>query len=563
MAGLHGEGLRRGMAAAASTDGIYGRFGRMFGGLSGPEYTDDNLEKLANTMMKVDNGQTFNNADSDENDMIAAGYTYFGQFVDHDITFDITSIREKIVDPDAVQNFRTSALDLDSVYGLGLGGHAFLYDGDGRFHRSPRSIAPPSPGPVTGTHDHFRAQVPAGAAAGATAGPALIGDPRNDENTIVAQIHEVFISLHNRIIDDVNLLGPRRSAANPQAPSDEIRFQQAARLARHHYQWVVVHDYLRRICDPQVFARYVVLDTKPALKYYPKAPGEAPYTYMPIEFSVAAYRLGHSMVRPSYALNSVVGTTDRVTGKTRIPIFSAGKKPLENLNGFRPIPDAWGIDWGYFFDQIKGQPPAGFTKPVWQPSYRIDSQLVDPLADLPDHAGKMPPRERNLAFLNLRRAVNFRLPSAEQVAMRMELQVPQPGGAGAGAHFLLMDAKEIWSAGSRFYKAGDDANIDQVRKARAPLATVFAGGTPLWYYILREAEFYATKDKNDALGGRHLGPMGSTIVLETFLGLLESDSTSYVHVAGWRPNKVIAGTGAPTAFGLPQLIRWALTGHNA
>lgn len=511
-------------------------------------------------MMKDDKGQTFNTADSDENDMIPAGYTYFGQFVDHDITFDITSVREKLEDPDATSNFRSSALDLDSLYGLGLGGHAFLFDGEGRFNMSPRDIAPPAPGSVQNTRDHFRAQIPDGAAAGVKAGPALIGDPRNDENTIVAQIHLAFIAFHNRIIDSEELLGPRRSSQHPQAPSDEIRFQQAARLARHHYQWVVVHGFLKRICDPQVYERYATLDTTPALKYYRKP--ASPYAYMPIEFSVAAYRLGHSMVRPSYALNSLVGTVDRIAGATRVPIFSSSKDELANLNGFRPIPDAWGIDWGYFFDALPGQPPENFTGPVWQPSYRIDTQLVDPLADLPDHAG-LPERLRNLAFLNLRRAVNFRLPSAEQVASQMELQVAEPGNVGKNAHFLLMDSKEIWSAGSRFYKSGDDKNIDTVRAERAPLAKTFAHGTPLWYYILREAEFYSTKDKDDVLGGRHLGPMGSTIVLETFLGLLDADLTSYVHVAGWRPNKAIAGTGSPRDFGLPQLIRWALTGRNA
>jgi Animal haem peroxidase len=559
---MHGEGLRRGMSMAASTDGVYGRFGRMFQGLSGPAYGDDLLFELAKSMIKDDIGKTFNDADDDENDMIAAGYTYFGQFVDHDITFDITSLREKTEDAAATQNFRSSAFDLDSVYGLGLGGHAFLYDDKGRFNLSARTdLAPPKPGKVQGTHDHFRAQPPAGSPAGAEAGPALIGDPRNDENTIVAQIHLAFIAFHNRIIDDEGLLGPRRSAAHPQAPSDEVRFQQAARLARHHYQWVVVHDFLKKICDPGTYGRYVKTDIRPPLKYYPKPADLAPYAYMPIEFSVAAYRMGHSMVRPSYALNSLVGTVDRFPGTTRVPIFSGSTDPLANLNGFRPLPGAWGIDWGYFFDALPGTPPQGFTKPVWQPSYRMDTSLVDPLKSLPDHA-HFPERERNLAFLNLRRGVAFGLPTAEQVASRIELQVPEPGNTGAGAHFLLMDKKEIWSAGSRFYVKGDDANIDKVRKARAAMAPKFNAGTPLWYYILREAEFYSTKDSSDKLGGRHLGPLGSTIVLETFLGLLDADPTSFVHSTGWRPRREIAGNHLPGDFGLPQLIRWALGGTN-
>lgn len=561
MAGTHGEGLRRGMAAA-STDGLYGRFGRLFEGLTGPDYVDDDLFALAKTMIKDDNGKSFNVADGDENDMIPAGYTYFGQFVDHDITFDITSAREKAEDPDATANFRSSALDLDSVYGLGLGGHAFLYDNNGLFNLSAHDITPPEPGPVQTTHDHFRASIPSGAPADSKAGPALIGDPRNDENTIVAQVHLAFVAFHNRIMTTDSLLGPRRSATNPQAPSDEVRFQRAAQIARHHYQWAVVHDYLKRICDPQVYARYVHLDTRPALRYYKKPPDTALYSYMPIEFSVAAYRLGHSMVRPSYALNALVGTSDRVPGKTRVPVFSASKGELDNLNGFRQIPGAWGIDWGYFFDALPGQKPKGFKGPVWQPSYRMDSLLVDPLSDLPDHAG-LPAAERNLAFLNLRRGAHFRLPSAEQVASRLDLQVAEPGQSGKKAHFLLMDDKEIWSAGSRMYSKGKDEAIDTKRAERKALAKIFAGRTPLWYYVLREAEFYSVKDKDDIFGGRHLGPMGSVIILETFLGLLDADPMSFLNDAGWRPSPVIFGGSDPLSFGVPQLIRWALSGQSS
>ena len=55
------------------------------------------------------------------NPNIPAGFTYLGQFVDHDITLDLTSLADKEKDPLGIENFRTPSLDLDCVYGLGPG----------------------------------------------------------------------------------------------------------------------------------------------------------------------------------------------------------------------------------------------------------------------------------------------------------------------------------------------------------------------------------------------------------------------------------------------------------
>ena len=162
----------------------------------------------------------------------------------------------------------------------------------------------------------------------------------------------------------------------------------------------------------------------------------------------------------------------------------------------------------------------------------------------------------------------LRLPTAEQVAAKMMMPF------GGIARFPLMDAVNIWSAGSRRAKPHGtptgNADVDALRIERAKLRPLFEGHTPLWYYILREAEWYATWDEGDAptldedargakdiLGGHHLGPMGSVIVLETFLALLNADPGSFVHQAGWRPMTPIAQPGAD--FVLEDMIRWALT----
>lgn len=552
----HEQGSHRGLNAAA--DGAFGRFGRMFPDLIGPEYHPDNLWELAQTMIKVDDGQFFNAGDDDENLLIPAGYTYFGQFVDHDLTLDKTSVGEQEKDPVAVENFRTAALDLDNVYGNGPGSSVALYDqATFKLKLGEQSVKPSKPGTVQTIHDHLRDQ----------SGVAQIGDPRNDENVIVAQLHQSFVRFHNKVMDTPALMVGVTDKGDA--------FRRAARLTRWHYQWVVVHDFLRRITHPAIYQDIAGNPAHPRLRYYPKSPETARYPYMPIEFAAAAYRFGHSMVRPSYALNAIVGTDQppRASLK-RVPIFNAIPKPgLDDLRGFRPIPAQWGIDWGYFFkfgDGNHGAAPGKQQgKGTLQPAYRIDTLLVEPLRLLPnpDLINRPNQRERSLAFLNLLRGSMLRLPTAEQVASRMMMPV------GGIARFPLMDAVNIWSAGSRRAKPhgapSGDAALDALRAKRAALRPHFEGATPLWYYILREAEWYATWDegdsatleedargKKDMLGGHHLGPMGSVVVLETFLALLNADTSSFVHQAGWRPMAPIASAGAD--FLLEDMVRWAL-----
>src|ERR1039457_5248595 len=323
MSARHGMPLR-GLISTKTSPLFQGRFGRMFRSLAPAKYgkNDDesktNLTKLG-TLMSSDFDPPRDAPDAEESG-IPALYTYFGQFIDHDITFDPSSSLVKHTDPDALTDFRTAAFDLDNVYGRGPDDQPYMYDGpkfllgdkigggvDPNAHDLPRNSRVPPEG--------FDRR-------------ALIGDPRNDENTIVSELQGLFHRFHNRTL-----------AANSGLPFDQIQ-----RLVRFHYQYVLLNDFLPRIVHSSVITalktngRY---DRKKLNFFHWKNE-----PFMPVEFSVACYRLGHSMIRPGYRLND--------DDSTLLPIFMTPEaKALgfkDDLTGFRAMVTNRAIDWGRFID---------------------------------------------------------------------------------------------------------------------------------------------------------------------------------------------------------------------
>jgi Animal haem peroxidase len=497
----HGKGLR-GLDGVPQSSIKVGLFGRMFRWLEPANHDQQALIELGTAMSAPGNGKPLDVGKpigvaepEDENPTIPSGYTYLGQFIDHDITFDPASSLQQQNDPNSLEDFRTPRFDLDSVYGRGPDDQPYLYHGDKLVLGA---NVPPGPHGFGATQDLQRSK----------AGVALIGDKRNDENLIVNQLHALMLKFHNKVVDDTDTF----PSGNTQS-----RFLVAQRAVRWHYQWIVIHDFLRRIVGDETLKDVLKPDElkkfgayKPNLMFYTPESG----AYMPVEFSVAAYRLGHSMVRPSYALNKdVVSARSDAKKTSRIPIFNDSKEHFENLNGFRPFPPAWGLDWSFFFDGLN--PPAGINH-LPQPSYRIDTTLVDPLQKLPDKKipvalgqGRM---TRSLPVLNLVRGLRLGLPSGEAVAQAMGLTPLTPDQVFTGERQQFKD--------------------------------VFAGNTPLWYYILREAEMTTKpgvldvdeKGMPTGLGGHCLGQMGGRIVAEVFVGLAYFDHHSWLYQArNWVP----------------------------
>ena len=483
MSARHGV-LLRGLLSTPRSPSFQGHFGRMFRALPMAKFggTEDenfrNLGALGDAMTSDFDGPK--DGKDEEESGIPALYTYLGQFIDHDITFDPASTLQKQNDPDALVDFRTPALDLDNVYGRGPSDQPYMYDGGNAF-----LLGDPIHGGDANARDLPRN--------GAEPRRALIGDPRNDENTIVSQLQGLFLRFHNRTLAD-----------NPGLELAEVQ-----KLVRYHYQYVVVNDFLPRIVHAGV------LDALKTGPRYDKHKLEFFHwrndPFMPIEFSVAAYRLGHSMVRPGYRLNDTV----------LLPIFPVpGQGLREGLTGFRAMNPAWGIDWGRFIDtDIRAYDgDATAQKQRLQFAYRLDTSLVNPLGTLPAAVASNP---ASLAQRNLERGWRLGLPSGQSVARAM------------GIHPLP----------DRDIIIGKALDKPEGVKRIVEVSPIFAHNCPLWTYILAEAALHREDvqipvKERVTIKTPRLGPVGGRIVAEVLLGLLFGDRNSLLsHDPDWQPEK--------------------------
>lgn len=439
----HALGAPRGSDIAATVGrGREGRYGLLV--RKAPAYgpPDDLLGELARAMTDP-RGPAKDPSDGDrwDNHDITAGYTFLGQFIDHDLTRDTTPLTQQAADPHGLRNSDTPQFDLSSVYGRGPAVDPQLYDPDRpeRLRVEEHDGVPDLPRSADGT--------------------AHLGDPRNDENLIIAQLHVAFLRFHNALCDE------------------GLPFLQAQRLTTWHYQWLVVHEFLPRVCGRAVVDSVLAQGGRVPW-YKPRNPNRP---MMPIEFSAAAYRFGHSMVRPEYEMN------DADTG----PVFAHPGDPRDDLRGSRPVPSNYRADWTYFFDVPGRARPDGLNF-----ARLIDTDLALPLHDLPPTVipRHLPPVFTDLAERNLLRGKRLGLASGQDVA------------AALGQRPL--DNAELGLTDPRW---GDRA--------------------PLWFYLLKEAELVT--------GGRHLGPTGGLLVAGTILTLLTLDRSSYLRARPpWRPTTV-------------------------
>ncbi|WP_208630297.1 peroxidase family protein [Amycolatopsis kentuckyensis] len=414
------------------------RYGRMFPGLA-PLVTDPWLLVRAGGHGGICDAAAMPGPSGDDA-VEAAGWPFFGQLIAHDITADRSSITGDLR-PEALRNARAPKLDLEMLYSDGPIGSPFLYDTD-----DPAKF-------LLGRPDGY--DVPRN-----RQGVALIGDPRNDSHLVALTLHTALLRAHNRIVDLLR--------------DDGVTdvFDRARQALTWHYQWIVVHDFLPRLVGLPLVEQVLATGGR----WFAPPPGQAS---IPLEFSHAAFRYGHSQIRHTYRL---------VPGGPELPLFP-------DLVGFRPVPAGRHLDLALIFD-LPGHPPAQRAK-------RIDGRLPASLIALPEQVtGTVDAvAHRSLAVRDLLRGETTGLPSGESVARHIGVP-PLTAGEGSWPH-----------------------------------------GTPLWIYVLNEAQHHG--------GGNRLGEVGGRIVAEVLIGLVRADPASYLNgEPGWRPTLPAAGP----AYGLADLL---------
>ena len=394
-------------------------------------------------------------ATTNEDGPADAGMTFLGQFVDHDITLDATSALGTRIDPATIPNIRTPSLDLDCVYGDGAEASPFLYGKDEQDHML-----------VFGRQDN-----PLDLAR-TCAGKALIGDHRNDENIIVAQVQGIFIELHNILMSKIKEGGSEATDISHCAHEgmtekvwkDHVapglsNFQEVRRFIRLHYQWIVWNELLPAFVEQSCLTRAMAEQI---------FGWDAPV--MPVEFAGACYRFGHATTQFEYQMKE---------GENPVGLFAT--------QGFGPRSTDANIDMNLFF---------GMSTGVSQKARPVSPKLGSPLLELPFVTSEMKladigetltlPQSKNLAMRNMvRDRYTYQLASGQQFAAHLGTPVQDVPG---------------------------------------PLAAKGFTKTPLWFYALQEAE---STGKLTGVGG--------LIVASVFANLLKRDPTTYLHVPGFKP----------------------------
>ncbi|MBD0672618.1 peroxidase family protein [Streptomyces sp. CBMA156] len=414
---------------------------------------------------------------------IPAGYTYLGQFLDHNITFqaDVTFDSNTIGD---TTNFRSARVDLSHVYGLGPKTQSFAFYDNldvGKFWIDPN-------------RDYDVPRNPQGV--------PVIADPRNDNTIISIQIHHAFMLFHNAVVDMLKGSVP-----------DVALFDTAKQQVVWHYQWMILNDWLPRIVKDTVYAKVKAAAETPGTPFLLFNPPQDTPVALPLEFTTAAYRL-HSLPVEEYRLNHT----------TAGHLFNF-RRP------FSPLRTEQVIDWHQFFvippeagqSQVEPQYAKRFDRKIIHAFLQMPPPIDSPLTWLEDSTEKEGLPDGNpykdqpyspllsIAIRNLRRANSF---------VRKDKTKGLPSGEDL--------AKEVYAK----YNAGHDPYT--------PKDFGLPNGfdhVPPWYYVLGEG---ALEEKSD-VGGLKLGTMGSAIVGEVIAALIKADPDSYLtynskHSANpWKP----------------------------
>lgn len=413
---------------------------------------------------------------------VHSGYTYLGQFIDHDIVFtaipeprepaDPCNLGDTLPWPPAcirkdVWNKRTAILELETIYG---GSDVNPPPRDPADNRLMLLGRVPGSGLMSVEEELHDLPLTEQSVMSGRRDP-WIGDKRNDQTLIISQLHVAFLRAHNAIVK-------RRNCS----------FDEARRLLTQHYHWMVIHDFLDRKIAPGAFAK-----VKPNPRYIPEQK-----FFLPLEFTVAAFRFGHTMIRNTYYLNSELPIANLKD------LFTL--KALSNSGGSPTLPRKRIIDWKEFL-------PGGNNI-----ARRFDTRMVEPLREILDAEENPVPGETRLAVQDLRRGYFMSIPTGQAIANKLGI-----------TPLTENDFRDACVADLQFQVLKESGFIER---------------TPLWFYILAEA-FLA--------GGNQLGPVGGQLVAEVLVGLVRRISYSFLNDETWKPTLGIV----PGDFTLKDLFKLA------
>lgn len=468
---------------------------------------------------------------------LPAAYTYFGQFVNHDISAPIGGLRVDLgtvppagiigtADPAGLDkvsrgtvatilrhfaNEHADPLTLGSLYGDCPASPdrtvKDLYEEDGRRFRLGKTVKVDDAvfsnlkkDPATVFHAGISAGIPAPDILRANRLPQ-IADRRNDGNLILCQLHLAFMLVHNKAVAAFEQM--------KQPPADV--FDAARQLVTRHYHWLILNDFLPSLLSKTVLAR-------PLAQWVPRKIAQ---NTVPMEFTTAAFRFGHSMVGRTYDFNANFGQDGSLSpSATFADLFnftSAGNMNDPAAKTDRQLPDHWVIDW----DRMTRppQPVAAGARPPGG-AEQIDLAFAP---DMLDAAGDATVAEHgSILFRNLLRGFHRRMPFGQHLAEACNVDRLSPESVRAA---LAQPAPA----------KGDAIDVAAVAERLG-----FLTQTPAWLYFLCEAKILER--------GLRVGPTASHIIADTITALMRDNPGSVLNykAGSWTPGQSALKTRAGT-----------------
>jgi Animal haem peroxidase len=445
-------------------------------------------------------------------------YTYFGQFVNHDISAPVGDVVTRpdppepvgvivTIDPPGLDrarrakaeiilkhfvNEQADPLALDSLYGDGPDSAEprtrALYEADGKRFRlgvTRREVDQvfkdmlKDPGLVhheTGARDILRRD-----------GAPLIADHRNDENLVVSQLHLALLLFHNKAV----------AALEGASATPEECFAAARQLVTLHYHWLILHDYLRNLLSRT--AQTVPWAERPQTLDTART--------VPLEFTTAAFRFGHSMVGSAYDFNANFGVGAHLgpKGATLGQLFdftthhNMGKRGAATLQ----LPDHWVIDW----DRMTRPSVANAIGGAEKIDLTFAPEMLNAMGM--QHAVE----HGSILFRNLMRGFHRRIPFGQALAAEYGLDPLKEADIRAALPKGHVDGPQSKTL------RGVAQELGMLRE------------TPAWLYFLCEARQHER--------GERIGPAASQIIADTIVGLMRHMETSILNHGGgtWHPRQ--------------------------